>query len=164
MGEVSIFYADDKFGKAGTISLGKVIQPCFTVKIGDLVNNAEKKTTGIIATNFDIKKTENISVTPTLGTQLFLYVGGESAWEISIQGLVLHACEEEQGFKNIMNWYNKNNVKETGKPIDLTLGESVYKGYLHRFELASDYKFTNCFSFTATFIGVLEAPADPGGK
>lgn len=158
MAKVSIFSSN--FGKSGTIPLDVKPTTCFGVQIGDLINNTNKRNTGVIVTNFDIKKAENISVTPTLGTQLFLYVGGESAWEIAIQGVLLQGCTkgDKHGFNEVLAWYNKKNVKETGKPIDLTLNGVVYKGYLYRFQIQSEYKFTNCFSFTATFVGVIKAP------
>lgn len=155
MGEVSIFYAKDKFGKSKGISL-KGSEPCFAFKMGDFLDNSKENKVGVIATNFSIKKDENISVTPTLGTQLFLYVGGESAWQIEIQGLLMLSCEKEDGFVSVIDWYKKNNVKESGKAIDLTIGSKVYKGYLFRFNIQSEYKFVNCCSFTASFVGVLQ--------
>ena len=155
MGEVSIFYANNKFGKSGAIAL-RGSKPCFTVRIGNFINNTQARHNGVIVTNFSIKKAENISVTPTLGTQLFLYVGGESAWEIEIQGLILVSCKGQDGFKNVIDWYNANNVKNSGKAMDLTLGRKVYKGYLHKFNIQSEYKFVNCCSFTASFVGVIK--------
>lgn len=156
MGEVSIFSSEERFGKAGSIPLKAGMKPCFGVRIGDLMDNSKPNSSGILVTNFDIQKAENISVTPTLGTQLFLYVGGESAWQITIQGLLLHGCKENPGFDSIIDWYNKNNVKTAGKPVDLTFNKKVYKGYLYRFQVQSEYKLTNGFSFTASFVGVLK--------
>lgn len=161
MGEVSIFQANNQFGRSGSIRLGNNIRPCFTVRLGKFFNNARPHADGVLTTNFDIKKSENISVTPTLGTQLFLYVGGESAWEITLQGILLQGCWGKHGFDNLIDWYNANNVKTIGKPMDLTLNKKVYKGYLHRFQIQSEYRYTNCFSFTATFVGVLKGK---GGK
>lgn len=155
MGEVSVFYSGDKFGKTASIAI-RGSKPCFTVRIGDFLNNTQNKGNGVIVTNFVVKKAENISVTPTLGTQLFLYVGGESAWLIDIQGLLLVSCKGQDGFKNVIDWYNSNNVKTAGKAINLTLGSKVYKGYLHKFQIQSEYKFVNCCSFTASFVGVLK--------
>lgn len=159
MGEVSIF-SSESFGKSGVSPIKAGMKPCFKVQIGDLVNNANANSTGVVLTNFEIQKAENISVTPTLGTQLFLYVGGESAWQITLQGVLLQSCNGKPGFESVIEWYNKNNVKQAGKPIDLTLSNKVYKGYLYRLQIQSEYKFTNCFSFTATFVGVLK----PGGQ
>ena len=156
MGEVSIFASEDQFGRAGTIPIKAGMKPCFGVRIGDLMDNTKPNSNGILITNFDIQKAENISVTPTLGTQLFLYVGGESAWQITLQGVLLRSCKGEAGFNLMLDWYNKNNVKENGNPIDLTLDKKVYKGYLYKFQIQSEYKFTNCFSFTASFVGVLK--------
>lgn len=160
MGEVSIFYTKDTFGKSKGISL-KGGQPCFTFKLGDFLDNSKENSTGVIATNFVIKKDENISVTPTLGTQLFLYVGGESAWQIEIQGLILSSCKKPKdavngGFSNLIDWYKSKNVKDSGEAITLCLGKQVYKGYLYRFQIQSEYKFVNCCSFTASFVGVLQ--------
>lgn len=156
MGAVSIFYSDTTFGKSGMITFdGK--QPCFTLQFGDnFYNNAAKNTNAVIATDFSIKKQENVSVTPTLGEQMFLYVGGETAWEIDINGLALLSCKDgTQGFDKVIEWYNQSNVKTTGKSMKLSIGKQVYDGYLWKFAIQSEYKFVNAFSFTASFVGVL---------
>ncbi len=151
MGSVSIFNANS--GSAGVLRLSSNIRPCFNFKVGSR-GNANGTT---VVTDFAIRKAENISVTPTLGTQLFLYTGGESAWEIEITGLALKTCNSgSHGFNDIIDWYNSQNVRKTGKPVKLVFGNKVYKAYLYKFEIQSQYKLLNAFSFKATFTGVLK--------
>lgn len=149
MGAVSIF--NSNYGKAGVVTLSSGIQPCFNFRIG-----SQKNPSGTtIVTNFTIRKAENIAVTPTLGSQLFLYVGGKSAWEIAIEGLALATCNSStHGFDDIIGWYANQNVQKTGKPLKLVLGGQVFKGYLYKLDVQSEYKLCNAFTFAATFVGV----------
>ena len=150
MGSVSIF--NSKYGKAGVITLSSNIKPCFNFRVGSRSNNHGNT----VVTNFSLKKAENISVTPTLGSQLFLYTGGESAWEITLDGIALLTCRSGyHGFNDLIDWYVSENVKNSGNPVKLVFGNKVYKGYLHKFQINSEYRFCNAFSFSATFTGVL---------
>lgn len=150
MGAISIFNRNN--GVAAAMNLAGNIKPCFNFRVGKYKNR--NGTT--VVTNFSIKKAENISVTPTLGTQLFLYTGGESAWDITIEGLALLSCRSgSHGFDDLVKWYTTENVCKKGKAVKLVLGNQVYKGYLYKMELKSEYKLNNAFTFSMSFTGVL---------
>ena len=156
MGAVSVFYTDDTFGKTGGVAI-KGKKPCFIFQLGDnFLDNTQNGVGSLIATDFSIKKQENVAVTPTLGEQLFLYVGGETAWTIDVNGLAFLTCNGgDAGFDKVIQWYKDNNVKETGKSLKLVLGSQVYDGYLWKFAVQAEYKYLNAFSFTMSFVGVI---------
>ena len=149
MSAVSIFNSTN--GKSACLTMSGGVRPCFNVRIG---NRSNRNGTTVV-TSFKINKAENISVTPTLGKQLFLYVGGESAWEIGLEGICLLSCNSGQhGFDDLVAWYSKENVHNKGKAMKLVLGNQVFKGYLYRLIIEAQDRVNNAFTFSAVFVGV----------
>ena len=62
---------------------------------------------------------------------MFLYIGGESPWNIRITGYAFDICKGDfKGFNDVTAWYAKENVSKTGGYCELTIGSQVFKGYL----------------------------------
>lgn len=118
----------------------------------------DKVTSGIV-TNISISKAEIVSVAPTIGKDIYMYVGGESAWEIYLTGIALRTCEGGyEGFGTMLNWYTEQNVAKTGKACTLTLAGgghfgAVFKAYLQAFRIQS-IKDINAFQFNFKFYAI----------
>lgn len=127
-------------------------------------NNEKGYTFDGIVTEFNIEKAEVVSVTPTVGADIYMYVGGESAWEITLGGLAFTDCERgENGFRNILNFYKENCVTQTGLPCELIMGGGdtggavTYKAYLTAFRINSVKKVDGIYPFLFKFYAVLHS-------
>ena len=109
-----------------------------------------------IVTDVDIEKSENVSLTSTVGSDMFLYVGGESPWSIRIRGYAFAICKDKyKGFDDVINWYSNENVAKTGGYCELTIGSQIFKGYLLRCQISSvSEDALNLFKFYFTFVAV----------
>ena len=118
-------------------------------------NNRKLQLDGIV-TDLYLEKSESVSLASTLGSDMFLYVGGASPWIIQIGGYAFAPCKTDtHGFDTIIQWYNDENVSKTGGYCTLTLGTQVFKGYLTTCQIASaDKEALNLFRFKFKFIAV----------
>lgn len=159
---VSIYSSSLGIVRHGAISLSESNKPFFAFRLepaaeGNVYDNAQGYTFDGIITEFNIDKSEVIALTPTLGSDLYLYVGGESAWEIILGGIAFTDCErtDQEGFRNILDFYCMNNVSRTGKPCKLIMGKGTsYKAYLTAFRFNSVKKLDGVFPFLFKFYAV----------
>lgn len=168
MGDTKTDYVSiygESMGKVSHRSMGlsKGTEPFFPFKIepasgGKKYDNTAGYTFDGIITDFTIDKSELIAVTPTLGSDIYLYVGGESAWEITLGGIAFTDCkvaEGTEGFKNIVNFYCKNNIAYSGKPCKLIIGNgTTYKAYLTAFRINSVKKIDGIYPFLFKFYAI----------
>lgn len=165
---VSIFYPS-KYNNGGKVKYGQYAvtlkDPYFSFKLeasgggSKAITNQEKGAVTGVVTNISLAKAEIVSVTPTIGKDIYLYVGGETSWELYLTGIALQPCGiSSQGFMDVLNWYTKENVAKTGKSCKLTLlgGEkngATFRAYLQAFRIQS-IKDINAFQFTFKFYAV----------
>lgn len=161
MGQVSLFRHGSSAGKTINISPPGNLSPFISIVLqppkgnDNIANNGYNKLSGIIV-SASIEKAENVALTPTLGKSLYLYVGGESAYKIDVSGIAVRNCKNDNnGFDQIVSWYENANVKKTGKPCKLVFNSKVFKGYLRSLSLSVSPKMDNTASFTLSFYGIL---------
>ena len=118
-------------------------------------NTGQNRLSGLVV-SCEIEKAENASLTPTLGRNIYLYVGGESAYTIRVSGIAFRNCKNNNnGLDQIISWYENANVKKTGKACKIILNSKVYKGYLRAFSLSASPKLDNTATFSLSFYGIL---------
>lgn len=166
MGAVSVYCPDDKKqGRTFKLSSQNSKDPFFTFRLepsgggSSTYNNKSEKPLRGIVTDLALEKSESISLASSLGSDMFLYVGGASPWIVQISGYAFSLCNDEattkSGFDSILEWYNNENVSHTGGYCKLTIGSQVFKGYLTNCQIASVSKETlNLFRFRFKFIAV----------
>ena len=159
---VSIFYSGNNGGvvKSGQFSVN--LDPYFAFTLEPSGGGSKKwsntKDGGIIGgviTHLQLSKAEIVSIAPTIGKDIYMYVGGESAWELYLTGIALQPCgASEQGFTEMLNWYTNENVAKTGKACKLTLATgTVFKAYLQAFRIQS-IRDINAFQFNFKFYAI----------
>lgn len=162
-GSVSIYESSIGKVKGANLNISDQ-QPFFAFKLepntGDFkYDNKDTQLYGV-TTQLNITKAEVVSVTPTIGSDIYLYVGGESACEIVMSGVAFAKCTTskkpyEHGLTRLMQFYYDNNVAKTGKACTLALGPNLsFKVYLHSYRVESVPKLDNIFSFVFRFYGI----------
>lgn len=168
MGETSIYCPDvTKEGRTFAKALGGSGKPFFFFKMKnsgggskDYDNNRNTEVDGELSgiiTDLEIEKEENVSLSSSVGSEMFLYVGGESPWNIRINGYAFDICKSNdfKGFNDVTNWYSNENVAQTGRYCELTIGSQVFRGYLIKYRINSIFKDSlNLFRFSFIFIAV----------
>ncbi len=169
MGVTSIYCPDvEKQGKTFGLPIIGGEKPFFIFKMENsgggskTFDNNEKNQLDGIVTDFVLEKNESISLASTLGSDMFLYVGGASPWIVQISGYAFLPCKATtadgkttNGFDTVLEWYNNENVSRTGGYCKLTIGNQVFKGYLTNCQIASVNKEAlNLFRFRFKFIAV----------
>ena len=167
MGVTSIYCPDDnKEGRTFAHAIVDSGKPFFFFKMKnsgggskDYDNNQDTSVAGELSgiiTDFEIEKTENVSISTTVGSDMFLYVGGEAPWNIRISGYAFGICKgDSNGFNYVTTWYTNENVTNTGGYCELTIGSQVFKGYLIGYQVSSVAKEAlNLFRFRYRFLAV----------
>ena len=163
MGQVSLFQHGSSARKTLDFSSTGSLSPFISIVIKppkgkDQISNDRRNRLNGIIISASIEKAENVSLTPPLGKALYLYVGGESAYQINVSGFAVKNCNgnaRNNGFDQIVNWYENTNVKKMGKPCKLVFNSKVFKGYLRSLSISISPKMDNAASFTLSFYGIL---------
>ena len=161
----SVGIYESSIGKVKGASLNiKKNEPFFSFKLepvtGDYkYDNKDVQLFGVV-TQLSLTKAEVLSVTPTIGSDIYLYVGGESANEIVMSGVGFQSCSKEgsnkeHGIIRLLNYYYDNNVAKTGKACKLILNNGItFRAYLHSYRIENLPKLDNLFSFAFRFYGI----------
>lgn len=162
MSAVSIYCPDGEKGGKTFAALPGSEKPFFVFRMtssgggSDTYDNSNKLQLGGIVTSLYIEKEEGVSISSTVGTDIFLYVGGETPWNIRVSGFAFNNCDSDvKGFDRVLEWYSKENVSETGGCCELSIGSQVFKGYLIRCQIGSvTEEALNLFKFNFTFVAI----------
>lgn len=113
-----------------------------------------------IITTYKIITEENIQFTPTIGTDLYVYVLGTTPYTLVIGGQLFNDCCEtsnENGscVKDILAKYEQLKASKNNKPISVRIGEVAFNVLLQDISItASSEAKTEIFEFTMTLKGI----------
>jgi len=125
------------------------------------------------------------NVTYTLGNNIYLYVFGESVYNLTVSGYGYLPCKKSipdvwveevraaginsygdytmggeqttlDAFNDLIDFYQKNNVAKEGKYCKIRLGKKIFKGYLINVDLGLTEQAHALVPFKLSFIGIFK--------
>lgn len=88
--------------------------------------------TRAIITQAGIVENGNYQFLHTLNETIYAYVFGDRIGELRVGGIAFaHPCGgEESGMKQVIDNYRANRIAELGGPVQVSFGETDYRGFL----------------------------------
>lgn len=113
--------------------------------------------TAAIITNVGIGQGSNVQIQPSLGASLYVYSFGDAMGSIRLGGMsfIAEVCSESgsggiqgDGVKELMEFYSANRVSRSLKHINVTIGATVFSGFLVKMQLQIQDPENRFFTWT----------------
>jgi len=134
-------------GKVGKIMVGG---------LPAIVTVAGFSPTAAIITNVGVGQGANVQIQPSLAGSLYVYAFGDSMGSIRLGGMsfIAKVCSgggggsQKDGIKELMEFYAANRVSRSLKHINVTIGATVFKGFLLKMQMQIQDAENRFFTWT----------------